>query len=65
MRCQINKQYPKIYNAAIKQQMPSNKKCHQIPNTLPSGQISPNIKFHQICGVEGPNILNPRGGNVF
>ena len=47
-----NKQYPKIYNAAIKQQMPSNKKCHQIPNTLPSGQISPNIKFHQICGVE-------------
>ena len=48
--------------------MSSNIQYHQIPNTLPSGQISPNIKFHPICGVEGPNILNKcprgRGGNV-
>ena len=29
--------------------MSSNIKYHQIPNTLPSGQISPNIKLHQIC----------------
>ena len=46
--------------------MSSNIQYHQIPNTLPSGQISPNIKLHQIYSWMQPNIVNNNAhvGNV-